>query len=133
MYNSIDCPEQYARILKAVDREKFGAHIDLTNMMRSPRELYQAKELTEKCVELFPNRIISAHVKDTRLKRPAITTLIEEAIPGEGEVDLSAFLKGFASLPHTVTMMMEHYQNADEYSRGLRYLQRVAQESGISL
>ena len=34
MYNSIDCPEQYARILKAVDREKFGAHIDLTNMMR---------------------------------------------------------------------------------------------------
>ena len=133
MYNSIDCPEQYARILKAVDREKFGAHIDLTNMMRSPRELYQAKELTEKCVELFPNRIISAHVKDARLKRPAITTLIEEAIPGEGEVDLSAFLKGFASLPHTVTMMMEHYQNADEYSRGLRYLQRVARESGISL
>ena len=50
MYNSIDCPEQYARIFKAVDREKCGAHIELANMMRSPRELYQAKELTEKCV-----------------------------------------------------------------------------------
>ena len=133
MYNSIDCPEQYARILKAVDRERFGAHIDLTNMMRSPRELYQAKELTDKCVKLFPDKIISAHIKDVRLKRPAITTLIEEAVPGEGEVDLAAFLKGFDSLPRTVTMMMEHYKDADEYSRGLRYLQKTAREASIAL
>lgn len=133
MYNSIDCPEQYARILKAVDREKFGAHIDLTNMMRSPRELYMAKDLTDRCVRLFPEKIISAHIKDARLKRPAITTIIEEAVPGEGEVDLAAFLKGFDSLPHMVTMMMEHYQDAEEYSRGLRHLKALAAAEGIVL
>lgn len=122
MYNSIDCPQQYARLVKAVDREMFGVHLDLTNMLRSPREIYCAKEIVEDCVRLFPEKIISSHIKDARLKRPAITTIIEEAIPGQGEVDLVPYIRELHRLPQTVTMMMEHYQNEAEYRQGMDYI-----------
>lgn len=133
MYNSIDSPEQYARLVKEVDREMFGVHLDLTNMMRSPREIYQAEDIVKRCVTLFPDKIVSAHIKDARLKRPAITTLIEETIPGQGEIDLLPYLKYLAALPQTVTVMMEHYANAAEYLQGLSYIEELAEKEGISL
>lgn len=131
MYNSIDSPEQYARLVKAVDRKMFGVHLDLTNMMRSPREIYMAGDLVKRCVQLFPDKIISSHIKDARLKRPAITTMIEEEIPGEGEIDLAPYIRELAKLPQTVTMMMEHYQNEYEYAMGLAYIKKVAQREGV--
>ncbi|MDO4272187.1 MAG: sugar phosphate isomerase/epimerase [Eubacteriales bacterium] len=131
MYNSIDCPAQYARLVKEVDRKMFGVHLDLTNMMRSPRELYQGKEIVEQCVRLFPDKIVSSHIKDARLKRPAITTMIEEAIPGQGEVNLTPYLKELARLPQTVTVMMEHFKNEAEYLQGLTYIKWLAKKAGI--
>lgn len=125
MYNSIDSPEQYARLVSAVDRDMFGVHLDLTNMIRSPREMYQAKDIVERCVRLFPDKIVSSHFKDARLIRPAITTLIEERIPGEGEVELAPYIRELAGLPQTVTMMMEHYRNAEEYLKGMKYIKDV--------
>lgn len=131
MYNSIDDPEQYARLVRAVDREMFGVHLDLTNMLRSPREIYHAKEIVEKCVKFFPDKIISSHIKDARLKRPAITTVIEEAVPGEGETDLTAYIRALAQLPHTVTMMMEHLKNEEEYLRGMKFIRETVQREKI--
>ena len=133
MYNTVDSPENYARLIRAVDRKMFGAHIDLTNMMRSPRELYMGRELTERCVRLFGDRIVSAHIKDARLVRPAITTMIEERIPGEGEADLEPFIVELHKLPHVVPMMMEHLKDEAEYARGFRYIQRVANKHQLNL
>lgn len=131
MYNSIDSPEQYARLVKAVDRKMFGVHLDLTNMMRSPREIYMANDLVKRCVALFPDKIVSSHIKDAKLKRPAITTIIEEEIPGKGEVNLTPYIKELSKLPQTVTMMMEHYKNEEEYSIGLEYIKKIAEREGV--
>lgn len=133
MYNTVDSPENYHRILQAVDRKMFGAHIDLTNMMRSPRELYQGGELARKCARMFGDRIISTHIKDARLTRPAITTQIEEALPGEGEVDLTTFVVEMAKLPNLVTMMTEHLNGRAEYQRAFDNISGIAQENGITI
>ena len=133
MYNSIDSPESYARLLAAVDRDMFAAHIDLTNMMRSPREIYQSASLTRRCVELFGDRIVSTHIKDARLVRPAITTQIAEALPGEGEVDLAPFIVELAKLPNLITMMTEHLDGREAYQRAYDYLHVTARNNGIEL
>lgn len=133
MYNTVDSPENYHRILQAVDRKMFGAHIDLTNMMRSPRELYQGGELARKCARMFGDRIISTHIKDARLTRPAITTQIEEALPGEGEVDLTSFIVEMAKLPNLVTMMTEHLNGRVEYQRAFDNISGIVQENGITI
>lgn len=133
MYNSIDSPESYERILRAADRDKFGAHIDLTNMMRSPREVYMADVLTKKCISMFGDRIVSAHIKDARLVRPAITTKIEEALPGTGEADLAAFIVGLGRLSNTVTMMTEHLNGRDEYQRAFDYIKKTAVDNGLTV
>ena len=133
MYNTVDSPENYDRIIRAVDRTMFGAHIDLTNMMRSPREVYMGEELIHRCVMLFGEHIISTHIKDARLKRPAITTMIEEAIPGEGETDLVPFILEMAKLPNLVTMMTEHLNGKTEYQQGFDYIRTVAKANGVSV
>lgn len=133
MYNTVDSPENYDRILKAVDRKMFGAHIDLTNMMRSPRELYMGGDLTRRCVKLFGERIVSTHIKDARLVRPAITTMIQECLPGTGEVDLPPFITEMAGLPNLVTMMTEHLNGREEYQRAFDYIKGVAGQNGIAI
>ena len=132
MYNSVDSPKQYAKLVRAVDRKMFGVHLDLTNMLRQPREIYQAGKIVEECVRLFPDKIISSHIKDARLVRPAITTLIEEAVPGQGEVDLTPYIRELAALPRTVTMMMEHLKNEEEYLMGMRFIRDTVQEGDIA-
>lgn len=133
MYNSVDSPEAYDRILRAVDRRMFGAHIDLTNMMRSPRELYMGGDLARRCAKLFGDRIISTHIKGARLVRPAITTMIEETLPGEGEADLAPFIVEMAKLPNLVTMMTEHLNGREEYQRGFDNICRIARENGVAI
>ena len=64
--------------------------------------------------------------------RPAITTLIEEAVPGQGEVDLTPYIRELAALPRTVTMMMEHLKNEEEYLMGMRFIRDTVQEGDIA-
>ncbi len=121
-FSSLDTPQQYARMLRAVDRKAFAVHLDLTNMLRSPREIYRAGEITEECLRLFPERIVSAHIKDVRLVRPSVTPKIEETVPGRGEADLLPYIRGLAALPQQVTLMLEHLKSMEEYREGIAFI-----------
>lgn len=131
MYCGLDSPEAYAQLIRMVDREHFGAHVDYTNLMVSPREVFAGADIIRRCIELFADRILSVHVKDVRLETPALSTRILEAVPGEGVADLTALLKACAALPQTVPLMLEHLEKEDEYQRGLAHLKQLAQENHI--
>lgn len=132
MYCGLDSPEAYAKLIRAVDRKLFGAHVDYTNLMRCPREVYAGEEIAERCVRLFGDKIISVHLKDVRFVEPALSTQIVETVPGEGIVDLAALLRTCSKLPQVLPVMLEHLQKKEEYVRGLANLQRIAEEQHLA-
>ena len=56
----------------------------------------------------------------------------EEVIPGRGEIDYRAYLRGLAALPVDVPLMLEHLKTAEEYTEGADYIRRIGGEIGVS-
>jgi sugar phosphate isomerase/epimerase len=132
-FNVVDSPEMIASLVKAVDRKQFGVHMDLVNLINCPRNYYGSAARIQKSVELFGDRIVSAHVKDIKLREPAISVILEEVRPGLGGLDMGAYLRALNGLPHTVPLLMEHLRSEREYDLAAEYIRGVAEEEGIKL
>src|SRR5579871_492368 len=58
-----DTPENYLRLLQAVDRKAFAVHLDIVNMIDSPRVFYRNAALIRDCFALLGPYIRSVHAK----------------------------------------------------------------------
>ena len=129
-WNLPDNPDHYLKLIKAVDRSAFGVHVDICNMINSPEKFYRSTAVIEECFRKLGRWIMSCHAKD--LAWPAeLNVHFVEVIPGRGEVDYEAYLRGLAKLPHDAPLMMEHLKTAEEYEEGKRYIQGVAKRVGV--
>ena len=129
-WNLPDNPDNYLRLIKAVDRGAFGVHVDVCNMVNSPEKFYNSGALIEECFRKLGRWIMSCHAKD--LAWPAeLNVHFVEVIPGRGEVDYGAYLRELSKLPADAPLMMEHLKTAEEYEEGKRYIQSVAKKIGI--
>jgi len=86
-FNVVDCPEMIEKLIYAVDRKQFGVHLDLVNLINCPRAYFSSGDIMRDCVKRFGDRIIAAHVKDIKLKEPAISVILEEVVAGTGRYD----------------------------------------------
>jgi len=132
-FNIIDSPEGLRRLIDAVDRKQFGVHMDLVNLVNCPRAYYDNGNIMRRCIKLFGDRIVSAHAKDIKMETPAISVILREVLPGEGNLDYRAYLEGLHQLPHDVPLMMEHLRSESEYDKAAAYIRSVAAEERISL
>lgn len=132
-FNVIDSPESIARLVDAVDRERFGVHLDLVNLVNSPRVYFASGALMKDCVRLFGDRIVSAHAKDIRAILPSISVMFEEVIPGQGNLDMATYLAELHSLPQQIPLLMEHLATAADYDHGAAFIRGTAQQHGIPL
>jgi len=57
---------------------------------------------------------------------------LREVIPGRGQLDYRAYLRGLSGLPADAPLMLEHLKTAGEYDEGRHYIQKVAREMGFS-
>jgi sugar phosphate isomerase/epimerase len=130
-FDVVDSPSAIARLVKAVDRRQFGVHLDLANLINSPRAYFASGAIMEECVRLFGERIVAAHGKDVMLREPAISVLIDEVIPGQGGMDIAAFVRGLHRLPQQVPLMLEHLANEQEYDQGAAHYRRMGRDQGI--
>ncbi|HEY3741054.1 MAG TPA: sugar phosphate isomerase/epimerase [Bryobacteraceae bacterium] len=129
-WNLPDNPDNYLRLIKAVDRPAFGVHVDVCNMINSPEKFYNSGAVIEDCFRKLGKWIKSCHAKD--LAWPAeLNVHFVEVIPGRGEVDYKAYLRELAKLPQDAPLMMEHLKTAEEYDEGKRYIQSVAKSIGV--
>ena len=60
-------PDEYLRLIGDVDREAFGVHMDLINMVNCPQRYFFAEEFMEECFSKLKGRILSCHIKDVLL------------------------------------------------------------------
>jgi len=130
-FNVVDCPEMLEKLIHAVDRKQFGVHLDLANLINCPRAYFSSGDIMRDCVKRFGDRIVAAHVKDIKLKEPAISVILEEVVAGTGGIDMHAFVREIHRLPQDVPFMMEHLANEAEYDTAAEYIRKCAKEENI--
>lgn len=132
-FGVVDSIDMICRLLKAVDRKQFGVHLDLTNFVNSPRAYWTSGDIMRECIRQFGDRIVAAHAKDVRMKVSIPSVILEEVIPGEGNLDIAVCIRELHKLPQQVPYMMEHLASEEEYDRSAAYIRKVALSEGIPI
>jgi sugar phosphate isomerase/epimerase len=132
-FDITDTPENMERLIKAVDRKQFGAHLDLVNLINSPRAYFSSGDIARECVRRFGDRIVSCHVKDIAMKEPSISVILEEVVSGTGNLDLKTFMTQIEGIPRPVPFMMEHLRDEAEYDTAAANIRKTGKELGINL
>jgi sugar phosphate isomerase/epimerase len=127
-----DSPDACLRLIKAVDREGFGVHLDPCNLINSPDKFYRNTELLNECFDKLGRWIVSCHAKDLTWD-VEMNVHFREVPPGQGSLDYKTFLKRLAALPQNPPLMMEHLSKPEEYAAGRLYLVDVGRQAGLSL
>ncbi len=131
-FSVADSPANIRRLLDAVDRPQFAAHMDLVNLVNCPRLYYENAALARESVRLFGDRIVSAHAKDLAM-REEVSVIMHEVRPGCGAIDYRTYLRVLHELPQAVPLMLEHLPTQQEYDLGADYIRKVAGAEGIPL
>ena len=132
-FSIVDTVEEMERLVKAVDRKMFGIHFDLVNLVSDPRKYFGHVQIVDEMISKLGDRIVSAHIKDIKMKEPAISVILEEVPAGQGIIDFGAFLKGIDSLPLEIPVMMEHLSSEQEYDAAAMHIRSEAAKAGINI
>lgn len=117
-------PEDYARLLEEVNRERFAVHMDIINMTNSMERYYQPEKLIDRCAELLGDKIRSCHIKDIHLKEE-YTFQLQECAPGQGEFPLRYYVEKMNGIDSEMPVILEHLSNDREYVHYMKYLKEA--------
>ena len=125
-------PDSYLRLVKAMDRERFAAHLDPMNMITSPKIYFNNGALIKESFKKLGRWIRSCHAKDIILEEDTYTPHLTEVQAGKGQMNYKVFLRELSKLKD-VPLMMEHLDTAEEYSKAANYIRQVARENGVAI
>lgn len=115
-------PDEYLKLIEAVDRDRFAVHLDMFNWMTSPRRYFFNEEFADECFEKLGDRIKSCHLKDVKFEDD-YTLHFRETYPGDGGVNIRYFIERAQKCDHDMTFIIEHLDTDEEYIRSVRYVQ----------
>ena len=115
------CPDECLRLLEDVDRAEFGTHLDVVNMITSPRKYFYNDEFLHECFEKLHGTIVSCHLKDIRLK-PEYTFQLQECACGQGTLDIELYARLATAENPCMPMIIEHLATDAEYTASVRYV-----------
>jgi sugar phosphate isomerase/epimerase len=124
-------PDDYLKLIKAVDREAFAVHLDVCNVISSPTLMYNNGAVIRECFSKLGRWIVSCHAKDLKW-RDSIQVSLAEVIPGRGSIDYRAYLTALSALPQDAPLMLEHLTKAEEYVEAAGYIRGVARSLDLS-
>lgn len=127
-----DSVDSYLELIRAIDRPAFAVHVDMANLMISPRIAFHNAELTREFFAKLGPYIRSVHAKDIRLES-RLTVHIEECCPGTGIFDFRTLLTELARLDPDTPIMLEHMSRPEDYAAGAAYLRQIATSLGVNL
>ncbi len=116
-------PREYTRLIDAVDRERFGVHLDVINMVNCPQRYFFGEEFVDECIDVLGDRIRSCHIKDVHL-REEYTFQLRECAPGEGEFPLRYYAQRLDETDRDMPVILEHLNTDEEYLKYLGYLKK---------
>jgi sugar phosphate isomerase/epimerase len=125
-----DSIDSYVRLIKAIDRKGYAAHLDPVNLINNPRRYYWNGDLIRECFAKLGPYIKSCHAKDIRML-PGFPVNLQECQPGLGELDYAIYLKEASKLSPSPSLMLEHLEEAQEYRDAAIYIRSVAKKTGL--
>jgi sugar phosphate isomerase/epimerase len=126
-----DSPDSARDMIRAVDREAFGAHLDVCNLVNCPSRFYSNAALIDECFDKLGPWIVSCHAKDLKWV-PEMNVHFVEVPAGTGEMDYRPHLIRLAELGRDVPLMLEHCANSDEYDTARKNLLTLGATLGVS-
>lgn len=117
-------PDEYLRLIDDVDREEFGVHLDVVNMITSPKRYFFNDSFIKECFTKLKGRICSCHLKDIRLKEE-YTFQLQECAPGEGTLDLPLYISLATGEDPKMPMIIEHLTTDSEYADSVAYVKKI--------
>lgn len=125
-----DSPDQYIKLIKAIDRKAFAVHLDPCNAVNSPTRFYRNSDLLNECFDKLGRWIVSCHAKDL-VWDVEMNVHFREVRPGAGSIDYRTYLSRLAALPQRPPLMLEHLPNAGEYDKARTHLLELGQRLGL--
>jgi sugar phosphate isomerase/epimerase len=127
-----DTADSYLKLIKAIDRERFGVHLDPMNLITSPQIYYRNGDMISDCFRKLGPHIRSCHAKDITLREDNAIPQFNEIVAGKGNLDYPVFLTELAKLKD-IPLMMEHLGTAEEYNQAAKYIRSVGKAVNIEL
>ncbi len=127
-----DSADSYLNLLKAIDREGFGVHLDPCNIINCPDRFYRNADVINECFDKLGPYIVSCHAKDLTWD-VEMNVHFREVCPGTGAMDYTVFLKRLAGMPQQPPLMVEHLSGAEEYDQARNYILDHGQRIGVRL
>jgi sugar phosphate isomerase/epimerase len=127
-----DSVASYDRLIRAIDRERFGVHLDPVNLVCSPQRYFHNAVLIRACFETLGPHVKSCHAKDILLE-DKLTTHLNEVRPGMGALDYAVYLRELAKLDPDTPLMLEHLPTPVEYVMAATHIRAVARDVGVEL
>jgi sugar phosphate isomerase/epimerase len=136
--NFPDDADAYLKLIRAVDRDAFGVHVDVCNIIDSPTRYYNNTALIKDTFAKLGKWVRSCHAKDL-IWVPQVNVNFEETVPGRGGiatakipgVDYRTYIQEVVKLG--APLMLEHLKSADEYQEGANYIRKVAGQIGVEV
>lgn len=125
-----DSADSYVRLIEAIDRGRFAAHLDPVNLVCSPQRYFGNGDLIRECFAKLGPYIKSCHAKDITLSRK-LTVHLDEVRPGLGDFDYRVYLRELDKLGPDAVLMLEHLQAEEDYALAAEYVRSVAAEVGV--
>jgi sugar phosphate isomerase/epimerase len=125
-----DSPDSYLELLRAVDRPRFGVHLDPVNLINSPAKYYNNAGLLHECFAKLGPHIKSCHAKDITLANE-LTVHLSEVRPGLGALDYRVLLTEMDRLDRDTPLLVEHLSSDAEYAAAIAHIRGVAGELGL--
>lgn len=119
-----DSPDDYLQLLRDIDRERFGVHLDYANMITSFFRYHHCDAFVEECFHKLGPYVKSVHAKDVVLE-PTPTICIRETIPGTGKIDFRLVMRLANEIDYDMPVFVEHLSSLEEYERAVQYLQSL--------
>ena len=127
-----DGPDSYVKLIHAVDRQSFGVHLDVCNIINTPDRYYRNSEVIQECFEKLRPWILSCHAKDLAWEtKGEYNVHFQETIPGRGQINYATYLKELTTVD--APLMLEHLKSAEDYAEARAYIHRVADQSAIKI
>lgn len=128
-----DTADSYLELMKAVDRKRFGAHVDIVNIISSPRAYYGNTAVINEWFDKLGPYIRCCHAKDSII-RDELTVHLDECRPGTGNIDYDTYLKRVDALENKdVCLMLEHMTEEEDYRLATEFIKGKAEKLGIKL
>ena len=129
-YSLPDSVDMYVRLIRAVDRPAFAAHVDPVNLVLTPRTYFDTGRLLREIFAKLGPWIVSCHAKDIILHHQAALHF-DEIMIGKGALDYRTFLRELDGLGRDVPLMLEHLSDPD-YAVARDAVFRVGDEIDVS-